>query len=174
LSTRPALIKKGLKDSVVGDRETISGTVYGTIIVMSILAGEAAAYEHHLWHLAGITALTSVVIWLAHVYSDGLGEGLRRGRRMTLPELGSIAARDYSIVAASILPVTVIVLGALGALGDQAAVWLALGVGAVTLAAHGVRYARVARPGGSATIVTVGANLALGLALVALEVLVAH
>jgi hypothetical protein len=42
------------------------------------------------------------------------------------------------------------------------------------LAAQGIRYARLERLSTTSTIVTIGLNLAIGLALVALEVLVAH
>ena len=37
-----------LKRFILGDRDRLSGTVYGTIIVMSVLAAGAKAYEHHL------------------------------------------------------------------------------------------------------------------------------
>jgi len=42
------------------------------------------------------------------------------------------------------------------------------------LAAQAIRYARLERLGPTGTLVTVSVNLAIGLAIVALEVLIAH
>jgi len=49
-----------------------------------------------------------------------------------------------------------------------------LGIGVATLALQGVHYARVERLGRTATLVVVTVNLALGLVIVALEVVLAH
>ena len=163
-----------LKMIILGDRRRIAGTVYGTIIVMSVLAAGAKPYQHHLWRLVVLAGVSVLVLWLAHVYSHGLGESLKVGRRVTIAELCSIARREYSVVAAAILPLVAVGLGATGALAERTAVQLAVWLGAVTLTAQGIRYARVERLGPGATAAPVGLNLAIGLGLVALEVLVAH
>ena len=163
-----------LKQFILGDRDRISGTVYGTIIVMSVLAAGAKAYEHHLWRLVVLAGGSVVVLWLAHVYSHALGESLKIGRRVTITELSSIARREYSVVGAAILPLAAVGLGAAGVLAERTAVQLALWLGVVTLTAQGIRYAQLERLSRSATFVTVTLNLAIGLALVALEVLIAH
>jgi hypothetical protein len=163
-----------LKDIVLGDRDRVSGTVYGTIIVMSVLATGANAYQHQLWRLLVLGSVSVVVLWLAHVYAHGLGESLKLGRRVTIAELASIARREYSIVAASVAPLAAVALGAAGVLPDKAAVRVALWIGVVALAAQGVRYAQLEHLGRGAAAVTIGINLAVGLGLVLLEVLVAH
>jgi hypothetical protein len=53
-------------------------------------------------------------------------------------------------------------------------VWVAISVGLVTLAAEGVRPARLERLVPGATVAATGINLALGLLVVAMKVLVAH
>src|SRR2546423_11036518 len=163
-----------LKRFILGNRQGIAGTVYGTIIVMSILAAGAKPYEHQLWRLIVIAAVSVVVLWLAHVYSHGLAESLGLGRRITVAELSSIARREYSIVAAAIPPVAAVGLGATGVLGEPRAVQLALWLGVAALTAQGIRYARLERLSRTATFVTVSLNLAIGLGLVALEVLITH
>jgi hypothetical protein len=167
-------VNEGLKRFVLGDRERISGTVYGTIIVMSILAAGAKPYEHQLWRLVVITAVSVIVLWLAHVYSHGLGESLKVGRRLTIGELSNIARHEYSVVVAAIPPLAAVGLGAAGVLPDRTAVLLALWLGVVTLAAQGVRYTQLERLSRGAAVVTVCLNLAIGLGLVGLEVLIAH
>ncbi len=159
---------------VFGDRETVAGTVYGTIIVMSVLAAGARPYEHQLWRLVVLAGGSVVVLWLAHVYAHGLGESLKIGRRVTIAELSSIARREYSVVGAAILPLAAVGLGAAGALADRTAVQLALWLGVATLTGQAIRYAQLERLSRSAAFVTVTLNLAIGLAIIALEVLIAH
>ena len=163
-----------LKTFILGDRHRIAGTVYGTIIVMSILSAGAKSYEHRLWRLVVIAAVSVVVLWLAHIYAHGLEESLTLGRRVTAAELSSIARREYSVVAAAIPLLAAVGLGAVGILNERTAVRLALWLGVAALATQGIRYSRLERLGRSATLITVGLNLAIGLGLVALEVLIAH
>lgn len=163
-----------LKHFILGDRRRISGTVYGTIIVMSVLAAGSKAYRHELWRLLAIVAVTAVVLWMAHVYAHALGESLELGRRMTLGELRSIARREYSIVAAAVLPLISLALGVAGVLSNRSAVLLALWLGVVALTVQGVRYARLEHLSRGAAVATVAINLAIGLGLVALEVWIAH
>jgi hypothetical protein len=137
-----------------------------------VLAAGAKAYEHHLWRLDVIAATSAVVLWLAHVYSHGIGESLKLGRRLTVSELVSVARREYSIVAAAVPPV--LALGAAGVVSPRTAIWLVFGVGAITLAAQGVRCARLERLSRGGAVLTVVVNLVLGLALVAVEVLISH
>jgi hypothetical protein len=163
-----------LKRLILGDRETIAGTVYGTIVVMSVIAAGAKAYEHHLWHLVVLAGGSSVVLWLAHVYAHGLGESLSLGRRVTVDELAAIAGREYSVIAAAVLPLAAVGLGAVGLLAARTSVQLALWVGVAVLTVQGVRYARLENLSRGAAYVTIGLNLAIGLAIVALEILIAH
>jgi hypothetical protein len=159
---------------ILGTSGSISGTVYGTIVVLAALTAGAKPGEHDLWHLAAVVAVTVLVFWGAHVYSDGLGESLSLGRRLTVDELAEIAKRERAIVIAGVLPVAFIVLGALNVLKDRTAVWLAFGAGVATLAGEGVRYARLERMGTGATILAVAFNVTLGLIFAALKVFVAH
>jgi hypothetical protein len=163
-----------LQRYLLGHRSTVAGTVYGTIVVLSVLAAGAKAYEHHLWQLAAIAGISSFVLWVAHVYSHGLGESLTAGRRLTVSEVVAIARREYSIMLAAVPPLMAVVLGAVGILPEHTAVRWALGVGVVTLTAQGVRYARMEHLGRFATMTTVSLNLAIGLTLVAVEAWVAH
>jgi hypothetical protein len=165
---------KTLRAFLIGDRRTIAGTVYGTIVVLAVLAAGAKAYREHLWRLDVIAAGSTLVLWLAHVYSDGLGESLNLGRRLTVKELAEIGRREYSIVAAAVLPLAAVTLGALHVLPGATAVFVAFAIGVVTLTAQGVRYAQLENLSRPAAALTIGVNLAAGLSLVALEALVSH
>jgi hypothetical protein len=172
-NTEPGM-NQHLNRLIFGDRETVAGTVYGTIIVMSVLAAGAKPYQHDLWRLLVLAGGSVVALWLAHVYSDALGESLKTGHRLKIAELSSIARREYSVVAVAILPLAAVGLGAAGVLADRTAVQLALWLGVATLAGQAIRYAQLERLSRSAAFVTVTLNLGIGLAIIALEVLVAH
>ena len=159
---------------VFGSRATIAGTVYGTIVVLAVLAAGGKAYEHDLWRLVAIAVTTVLVLWLAHVYAHGLGESLRAGRRLDAAELGAIARRELAIPLAAVAPTAVLLLGVVGLLAAPTAFWLAFGLGVATLGVQGLRYARVDRLGAKGTAAAVALNVALGLVLVVLELLVSH
>jgi hypothetical protein len=159
---------------VLGSRATIAGTVYGTIVVLAVLAAGGKAFEHDLWHLVAIVVTTVLVLWMAHVYAHGLGESLQAGRRLGAPELEAIARRELAVPLAAVAPTAALVVGAVGLLGGRTSVQLAFGLGVATLGVQGLRYASVERLGPGGTVAAVAVNLVLGLALVGLEVLVSH
>lgn len=170
----PRRIGKFLAQLVVGDRETISGTVYGTIIILAVIAAEARGYEGHMWQLAGVAFMTALVLWLAHVYAHGLGESVKEGRRLNRAELGAIARREYAIVLAAIPPVCAILAGSTRLIDEHSAYRLATALGIAALAFQGVRYASLERLGLPGTLLAVGLNLLFGLGIVLAEVWVAH
>jgi hypothetical protein len=133
----------------------------------------AYASEKDPWRLAITVAAAVFVLWIAHVYAHTLGEAVAEGRQK-LFEMGSIARRELGIVAAAALPVAALLLGAIGVFRETRAVWIALGIGLFTLAVEGVRFARIEKLGRTGTLAASGFNVALGLCVVLLKVLVAH
>jgi hypothetical protein len=122
-----------LKGLALGTRERIAGSVYGTIVVLAVLADGASAYEHDLWKLDVIVFASVLILWIAHTYANGLGESLRLGRRLTRTELSAIVSRELAIPLASLLPLAAITIGAFRAVEDTTAVWIAVGIGVATL-----------------------------------------
>jgi hypothetical protein len=133
----------------------------------------AYASEKDPWKLAITVAGAVFVLWIAHVYAHTLSEAVAEGRSR-LHEMGSIARRELGIMLAAALPIAALVLGAIGVLRETSAVWVALGVGLFTLAAEGVRFARLEGFGRGGTLAATGLNVALGLFVVALKVFIAH
>lgn len=163
-----------IRSVALGTRERIAGSVYGTIVVLAVLADGAAAYEHELWKLDALLLASVLVLWVAHTYAHGLGESLRLDRRLTRPELVAILNRELAIPLAALLPLAAITVGALRAINDSGAVWVAFGIGVVTLTVQGVRFARLERLRLGGTAVVVAANLSLVAVIVVVKVLVSH
>jgi len=163
-----------LTQLVFGSRRTIAGTVYGTIVVLAALAAGGKAFQNDLWHLIALVDVTVLVLWIAHVYSHGLGESLQLGRRLDAAELGAIAGRELAIPLSAVAPTAILVLGALGVFKGTTAIWLADGICVLALAVQGLRYALLERLTTVGTLISVALNLALGLTIVGLKVVVSH
>ena len=161
-----------LRRLLFGRNRAVAGTVYGTIVVMATVTAGAHGEGTEAWALAVAVTVTVLVFWIAHVYSDTLAESLERGRRLDTDEFRVIARRELAMPLAAVAPVGVLVLAALDVLAVQTATWIALGIGIATLAVQGARYAALERLGRTASIVSVALNVALGLVIVGLKVLI--
>src|SRR5262249_39637780 len=117
---------------------------------------------------------TSLVLWVAHVYAHELAANLAAKQRLSPAELIDIAERESGIMLAAVAPILMLLLGAAGVFDETVAIWLAFGVGLLTLAVQGLRYARVEKLGWLGTLAAITVNVALGLLIVALKVTVAH
>jgi hypothetical protein len=162
------------KHLLFGSAGSIAGTVYGTIVVMATVAAGSRGEDTDTGGLAVIAGVTVLVLWIAHVYSHTLAESLERRRRLDRAELGAVARRELAIPLAAVVPIAALVLGALGVLAEQTSVWVALGIGATALAVQGARYATAEQLGRSGSLAVIALNVFLGLAIVSLEVLLAH
>jgi hypothetical protein len=157
----------------LGHGHEVAGIVYGTVVAMATLTA-AYANVKDPWELAAIVWTTLFVLWIAHLYSHGLGESMARGRRLDGAELKSVARRELAILLAAAGPSVPLLLGAIGVLRLSTSVWLALGIGLGILGLEGLRYARLERLGVLGTLAVTGANLALGVFVVVLKIAVTH
>jgi hypothetical protein len=154
--------------------ERLGGFIYGTIVVLAVVVAGARAYQHEAGNIAALAAVSVVALWLAHVYAHGVAHSVSRREHLSVAELRRIARREGSIVEAALPPIGALLLGAVGLVSTKGAVWLALGLGLVVLAAQGVAVARVERLGWLGTLGIVAANLGLGLLLIGLKLVVTH
>ena len=157
----------------LGHGHEVAGIVYGTVVAMATLTA-AYANVKDPWKLAAIVWTTLFVLWIAHLYSHGLGESMVRGRRLDGAELRSVARRELAILLAAAGPSVPLLLGAIGVLRLGTSVWLALGIGLAILGLEGLRYARLERLSILGTFAVTGANLALGVFVVVLKIAVTH
>lgn len=166
-------VKRATTHVLFGIGGGVANVVYGTVVVLAALTA-AYARENHPWRLAVIVFTTSVVLWVAHVYAHELSASLAAQQRLSAAELIAIAQRESGILLAAVGPTVALLLGAAGVFEETVAIWLAFGVGLLTLAMQGVRYARIENLGLLGTLAAIAVNVALGLLIVALKVGVAH
>jgi hypothetical protein len=161
-----------LARSATGER--LAGFIYGTIVALAVVVAGARAYPDDAGHIAALVSVTAATLWLAHVYAHALGHSVAHDEHVTLGELRYIARREGSIVEAAFLPVAALLLGAVGVVSTNVAVWTAFGLGLLFLAAQGVRFARIERLGLLPTLLIVAANLSLGVLLIGIKLLLTH
>jgi hypothetical protein len=154
--------------------ERLGGFIYGTILVLSVVIAGAKAYPHKTGHIAALVLVTSVVFWLAHVYAHSVGRAVAEDEHLSLAEFGHIAHREASIVEAALPPFLALLLGAIGLISDNAAIWGALGLGLVVLGAQGFAVARIERMGFVGTLLVVAGNAAIGFLLIAVKLALSH
>ena len=152
--------------------ERLSGFIYGTIVVLSVVIAGAKIYPDSPGHVAAFVAVATFVLWLSHVYAHGLAQSVTNDQRLSFVELGHVARQEASILEAGVPSIIALVLGAAGVLSEDAAVWLAIGLGLAVLAQQGFVFARVKGLGWSATALVVTLNLGLGVLLISLKLLV--
>lgn len=150
--------------------ERIAGSVYGTIVVLAVLAAGSESEAIDAWELDVFMIGSVIVLWIAHVYAHGVAESVSAGIPLDGEAIRVLAAREISIVLAAVGPGIVLLLGAVGLIGDATAVWLALAVGTFVLAFQGLRYAKATALSRRGTLAVVAINVALGLFIVALKV----
>jgi hypothetical protein len=153
--------------------ERIAGFVYGTIVVMAVIAA-APSNDSDAVRIAALVVATSVVFWLAHVYAHSLELSVVRGERLTVRGIKEVALHQAPILSAAVLPTGALLLGAFDLVGDRRAVLLALAAGTAALAGQSLAYARIEMLSLLGTATLVMANLLLGLTLVGLKVFVSH
>lgn len=154
--------------------ERLPGFIYGTLVVLTMIVVGAKAYPDEPGVVAALVVVTAAVLWLAHVYAHGVALSVSEEKRVSLAELRHLARREGSIVQAALPPVVPLLLAAADVISTQLALWAAIAVGLVVLGVLGVRFARIRRFGTVRTCAAVAANLAFGVLVVALKLLLAH
>lgn len=116
--------------------------VYGLILVSGLIATASSAQASSLRVLVFV-AVTLGVFWLAHVYSEAVGDHGRTGADGTPTRLRDAiresVRRTWGMLLAAVLPAGALLLGVFGVLEDWTANWLALWVCVGVLAVLGYR-----------------------------------
>jgi hypothetical protein len=154
--------------------EQLGGFLYGTIVVLAVIVAGAKAYPDAPGHVLALVVVTTGVFWLAHVYAHGLAHSVSRAERLSIAELGHIARHEGALVKAGGPPAIPLLLAMFGAMSPVTAYWVALAIGLTVLGIDGLLFARALRMRPLAAIAVTAGNLALGVVLVVLKLLVTH
>jgi len=153
--------------------ENPSRVVYGIVVVGALLAAEGGLHETHLDTIT--SALLAVgVYWLAHAYASVLGRRLATSGRLTPGMLWRALKSEWAIVKGAAIPLVALTIAWGAGASQEGAVTVALWSAVASLVgfelAAGVR--SDATPGELA--LEVGVGLAMGLAIIAIKVVLHH
>jgi len=145
--------------------------IYGSLLITALIAVE---WKHDVAidFVAGTLAASIAIFWLAHVWARFINERIRGplARRRAL----DLAADEAPMLAAAILPLTVLLASHLGWYDTDTAIALALAVSIAQLFFWGLAVARLAHDRWSLAIGVAFVDGGFGLAIVALKVAVFH
>ncbi len=150
----------------------MAGAIYGQIVVTSTLA--VLSHDSSLSAIAILLSLlaTMLVLWIAHVYSELLAERVHKGRKLRGHEITAAAAHDWPLVQAVAPAAVTLTLAWIGLWSTDTGVTLGLGLGVLSLFGWGLVIGRRSQFNWPRTVVVASFSSALGLAIIALELLV--
>ena len=148
--------------------------VYGAIIILAVILALDAGRIYGAGEVTLLIVLATMAVAFAELYSEIVGETIRRRRSLTRGELHQITVNLGAILLVPVPPFVLIALSALGVMSLRTAVvmsaWLLVGI-LFTFGYVAFREAGRSRPwslGGASVL------LGVGLLMVAFKFLVTH
>jgi hypothetical protein len=150
--------------------ENPAGVVYGMIVIGALLAAESGRHEDYP-DAVGSTLIALGLYWLAHAYADSLGRRLATHERLTAAALWRALLHDRAIVRGAAIPLLALLLAwAVGA-ARETAVNAALWSTVVSLVVFELLAGIRTRATRGELVLEGGVGIAMGLAILALKVL---
>jgi hypothetical protein len=148
-----------------------AGAIYGTILVTAVVTALSEDEGASPTEIAVAAILTSLVFWLAHVYSRVLAISVGE-RAFTWAVARDTAVEEWPMVQSAGPPVAALLLAPIGVVSDYTAENLAIGAGLAALFFWGLLLGRRRglAPLGLLLVATV--NVAFGGAIVLLKIAV--
>jgi hypothetical protein len=148
-------------------------SVYGTILVSGMIV-VSRGYSSTSWETFLSVIGTVLVFWVAHIYAGAVaGYHVVRGDATTVFVALKHSFRDsLGFLFAALPPSAVLLLGALQAVPDDAAVWVALWLGVVILGVIGYRMFALRQSSLRVRILGSLSTAAFGVAMIVLKALI--
>lgn len=168
----PATGDRAVRSEPTRAAQRAASAIYGTIVVTAVIVALSEDPAADATELMEAAATTTLVFWLAHAYSEFLGQRVAARARVGTEGLGRALLRDITMVEAAILPVGALLLGLIHLVSRTHAVTIALVIGVIELFVLGYL---AGRGPGSSFLRCVGVglfNCVLGVAIVLLKALI--
>ncbi len=120
----------------------VSHIIYGTIVVTALLLTLESNETHPFKIIASIVG-TMIVLQAAWVYSEIVGARLEKKRRLLKQEFKEHILEGLITVSASLMPIILFVLAALGIINITTAFTLAKIFAVLLLFAYGIAFGRI-------------------------------
>ncbi|MGV8083597.1 MAG: hypothetical protein AB2L09_08210 [Coriobacteriia bacterium] len=150
--------------------EFIYGTVTGLVAVVGIDVGRVASWTD----AALIVVAGAIAIWIAHSYATLMSRRIASGHRIERSELASVFGGSWPVVSAGLMIALPLLGVALGFYEIRTALLGSSAVGVSILALVGAAAGAVTRETWPRRVMLVLLSSALGLAVVAVELVLHH
>jgi hypothetical protein len=145
--------------------------VYGSVLAAALVGSmfeEQAGARTMTLSLVG----TILVFWIAHAWSEVIGERVAEGPLFDRSSIRAIAIAEWPLVQSGLLPAALLALAWAGLYSRDTGAVLALGVGVLQLVGWGMLAAHRSRVGWLEALLVGAFDGFLGLAIVAIEIAV--
>lgn len=144
--------------------------VYGTLLVGAVLDAEAFAAETYPETVAG-AAVTMILIWLAHSYSQITGERVQKGEHLTVGLVFRKLEHELPILTGAAVPLVVVLFGWVTGASLQSSLSAGVYAAAITLVVVEVIAAIEARLTGWELVLQTVLGIVLGLGIYGLKLI---
>ena len=150
-------------------RESLYGAaVYGSVLAAALLG--ALRHTHTDARAATISLVGSMLVfWLAHAWSEVIGERVAAGRLFERERILEIARAEWPLVEAALVPAVPLVLAWAGLWSRNLGVDLALGAAVLQLVGWGAAAGHRSETSWPVALLIGAVDGALGIGIVALE-----
>ena len=157
----------------LGHEYNFGAAVYGSILVSSLIG---ALLEQSTTARAMTLSVSAsiVILWVAHVWSDIVGERIDEGKLFRGQRVRAIAIDEWPVVEAGAGPAVLLALAWAGLYARHTGAVLALALAVVQLVAWGMLAGHRTESRWSRALLVGAIDGVLGLAIVALEILIHH
>jgi len=172
---RLAMLERACRRAIdwVAPGENPSGVIYGVIVIAALLAAESGSHESYL-DTVGSALIAACLYWFAHAYASLLGRRLTTQERLTAGGLWGSLSHDWALVRGATIPLLALVCGWIAGAAQQTSVTAALWTCVVWLIALELVAGVRSRASTGELALQTGAGAAMGLAILALKVLLHH
>jgi hypothetical protein len=146
-----------------------SAGVYGSILAAALVG---AMFEDSAGPRSMTLSLAAsiVIFWIAHAWSEVIGERVAVGPRFEPSRIRALAAHEWPLVESGMLPAIALALAWVGLYSRDTGVTLALVVCILHLMGWGVLAGHRTQPSWSGALLVGAIDGALGLGIVAIEI----
>ena len=171
MTTIERIRDKRYPSRVAGRRSpNLVGTIEGTIVAMAVVAGLSESATVSPLRACWILLATGAFFWVAHVYADLLAGRIQGRNRTKRRDVIAVMSREWPLFQSTFVLAVPLGLGALGILSRDAALNLAVLVGAAALVGWGIVFSRREGYGLAGVVGAASVNAMVGLLIIALKV----
>jgi hypothetical protein len=151
-------------------RDNPAAAVYGLLAIGGLLAAESGRGESYLDTVLSIV-IAACIYWLVHAYSEALGRRLGSGERLTPAAVVRALIHAGSLLWGAALPICALLIAWAAGAAQETAVTIGMWFAVGGLVVFELVAALRARAAPSELAIQVGVGLALGIAVLALKVI---